>query len=267
MCLLSLLFCVSLPVRGLGGGKLGHPSADRDYSSPTLVDALKDQFCTSIAIGPRNTGVTTKEFKAFVWGAGNSGQLGNNDINPVFLPTQLAALQQVEIIGLGFGNRHLIAVCKDGSVYGCGDNGLGQLGLGVGSEPKYLRPQLLKTIAAVAIAEVACGDNVTMLLSNDGRLFAFGAGETNQIPGHQEDVYTPLQIMIPFASEDAPVKGKSIKSISVATINCAALADNGSVWVWGWALGENITRVDYMAKQGFNVTHAAMGPSSMLLSV
>lgn len=116
---------------GAGGmGRLGQ-SSDRDYSSPTLVEALKDAQCTSIAIGPGNTGVTTKDLKAFVWGAGNSGQLGNNDIHPIFLPTQIAALQHVEITGLAFGNRHLIIVTKDGTLWATGDNGFGQLGQSV----------------------------------------------------------------------------------------------------------------------------------------
>lgn len=140
-----------------------------------------------------------------------SGQLGNNDIHPLFQPTQLAALQHVELVGLAFGNRHLIALGKDGSVYACGDNSLGQLGIGANpdAQTKYLTPQALKSIAAIPMSDVACGDNMTMLLSRDGRLFAFGAGETNQIPAHSEDVFTPVQIQIPFETENNQTKGNT----------------------------------------------------------
>ncbi len=64
-----------------------------------------------------------------------------------------------------------------------------------------------------------------------------------------EDVPTPTQIPFPFSSEeDNPIKGCSIRELSVATINCAALAYNGTVWVWGWALGDEITRAEHMVK-------------------
>lgn len=106
-----------------------------------------------------------------------------------------------------------------------------------------------------------------MVLSADGRLFAFGAGETNQIPGHSEDVHTPVQIRLPFDDEDAPIKGKSIREISVANINCAAIADNGMVWTWGFALGESVSRLDYLAREGLSVNKVAMGPTFMLMSV
>ena len=115
--------------------------------------------------------------------------------------------------------------------------------------------------------EAACGDNVTMVLSADGRLFAFGAGETNQIPGHSEDVHSPVQIRLPFESEDSPIKGKFIREISVANINCAAIADNGMVWTWGFALGEAVSRVDFLVKEGLSVNKVAMGPTYMLMSV
>lgn len=39
------------------------------------------------------------------------------------------------------------------------------------------------------------------------------------------------------------------------------------VSVRGWALGESITRVEYMIKEGFSVQKVAMGPSYMLLCV
>lgn len=255
---------------GQGGmGRLGQ-SSDRDFSSPALVEALKDVVVTSVAIGPGNTGCTSRDFKAYVWGAGNSGQLGNNDIHPIFLPAQIGALQHLECVQLAFGNRHLVVLTRDGELYASGDNGFGQLGLGSGPDmpPKFLVPQPVKALAKTVVSEVACGDNITLALTADGRLFAWGAGETHQIPGRSDDVHTPVQIQFPFASEaDAPIKASRIREISVANINCAALADNGTVWVWGFALGDAPARVEYMNKEGMAVQKVAMGPSYMMLAV
>jgi len=254
---------------GQGGfGRLGQ-ATDRDFASPTLVESLREHNVVSIAIGPGNTGVTTADFKAFVCGAGNSGQLGSGDIQPNLSFAQMAALQHEEVVRLAFGNRHIVALTKSGEVYTSGDNGFGQLGLGAAAEPKYLRPQRVAALAHLQMLEAACGDNVSFVLSSEGRLFAFGAGETNQIPGHNgEDVATPTEILFPFADEkDNPIKARRVRELSVASINCAALADNGSVFCWGWALGESIQRVDYMFKEGFSVDKVAMGPSYMLFSV
>lgn len=106
---------------GLAGGmgRLGL-GQDRDVWSPALVEALKEHTCVSIAIGPGNTGATTREFGAFAWGAGNSGQLGNNDIHPLLVPTRIAALQHVECVQMAFGNRHLVVIAKDGGVWTSG---------------------------------------------------------------------------------------------------------------------------------------------------
>jgi hypothetical protein len=160
---------------GTGGmGRLGQ-ATDKDYSSPTLVEPLKDHFVTSIAIGPGNTGVTTKDLKAFVFGAGNSGQLGNNDIHPIFLPTQIAALQHVEITGLAFGNRHLIVVTKDGSVWASGDNGFGQCLLSS-------TPVVRATGGSVPISAIQVGDE---LMAADGKFVTVTSAKV----GHAKKMY------------------------------------------------------------------------------
>ena len=55
--------------------------------------------------------------------------------------------------------------------------------------------------------QIACGDNVTMAVSREGELFAWGSAETHQLAtGDEQDVAVPRRIPFP------EVKGKDGKS-------------------------------------------------------
>lgn len=255
---------------GMGGmGRLGHnQSSDKaECSTPTLVEALAQETCVYIAIGPGNTGAVTASGKAYVWGAGNSGQLGNNSVSPVFAPTRLAALQHVEVAQLAFGNRHAACVTREGGVYTWGDNSFGQLGLGPQAENKYLTPQEVKTLQRINISDVDCGDNVTLCLSVDGDVFAWGAGETHQLGSETEDDLTiPTRIKFPFNLDKSATKATRMTTLAVSTLNCACLADNGCVWVWGFALGKRPAPLQYLVQEGINVNKLAIGPSNLIFA-
>jgi alpha-tubulin suppressor-like RCC1 family protein len=114
--------------------------------------------------------------------------------------------------------------------------------------------------------QLQCGDNVTFIVTAAGGVLGWGAGETNQLcTGNADDVHIPTSITFPFDSDTSPApKGRMIKQLSVGTINCAALDDQGHVWVWGWLLGVQPTLVPSLAN--VKIESIAMGHNSMLLS-
>ncbi|XP_026662702.2 probable E3 ubiquitin-protein ligase HERC1 [Phoenix dactylifera] len=70
------------------------------------------------------------------------------------------------------GPGHSIAVTSSGAVYSFGDNSSGQLGLG--TLENQARPQLIRSLQGIRIIQAAVGVGKTVLVSDTGRVYAFG---------------------------------------------------------------------------------------------
>ena len=75
----------------------------------------------------------------WAWGFNSQGQLGQGDTTHRYSPTKVTNLSDVKQIFANGGdattsgiqiNTHVIALLNDGTMYGCGDNGNGRLGVG-----------------------------------------------------------------------------------------------------------------------------------------
>mmetsp|Transcript_72192 Transcript_72192/g.145244 ORF Transcript_72192/g.145244 Transcript_72192/m.145244 type:complete len:862 (+) Transcript_72192:93-2678(+) len=116
------------------------------------------------------------------------GQLGLGD-------TVLRA--KFEVVCLPVGDRvptqissgasFTMVVCDDGSVFGCGDNEEGQLGLGHAISPQSSFKELPPLPARHLAAQVLCGDLYATVISQDGTVFCCGRNEEGQLGlGHNE---------------------------------------------------------------------------------
>lgn len=61
----------------------------------------------------------------------------------------------------------------------------GELGLGGIEDEQILAPRLLEWVAADVVVEVACGDNHTLLLTKDGKVYSCGNNDYGQL-GHEQ---------------------------------------------------------------------------------
>ena len=68
----------------------------------------------------------------FVWGSHRHGQLGigTTEQTHVFTPTELVGFKARHVQYIASGEQHTLFIMKDGTVYSCGQNDLGQLGHG-----------------------------------------------------------------------------------------------------------------------------------------
>lgn len=125
-----------------------------------------------------------------------------------------------EIISVGTGDEHSVALKADGAVWVWGSNSYGQLGDGTKTSSK--EPKELSTISNV-IAIAAHNDH-TMALKNDGTVWAWGDNEYGQLGnGVEIDSSNPVQVL-----------GLSdVVTISAGGTHCAVLKKDGSVWTWG----------------------------------
>ncbi|RDY02206.1 putative E3 ubiquitin-protein ligase HERC4, partial [Mucuna pruriens] len=80
------------------------------------------------------------------------------------------------------------------------------------------------------VVAVAAGEAHTLLLTGDGRVYSWGRGILGRLGrGSEHDDHFPVQVK--FGSEEDRVR---IVGIAAGAYHTLALADDGSVWCWGY---------------------------------
>lgn len=139
------------------------------------------------------------------------------------------------------GNTHSLALKKDGTVWGWGNNGYGQLGNGV-YLPGLSQYSPVQAKGLAGIVDIAVGSGHSLALRSDGTLWAFGLNNFGQLGvGNTANYSTPV-----------PVHGPNNVGYLTGVVNVEAGDDfslavksDGTVWAWGhndtFQLGEGTT--------------------------
>ncbi len=155
------------------------------------------------------------------WGTQNSGELGNNQYSGQALtPVPVSGL--TEVMQLAAGDRHTLAVRRDGSLWAWGYNGYGQLGDGTVSD----RIVPVTSLASLGcVAQVACGANFSMALKADGTVTAWGDNSEGQLGRGTVGGW--------FTTPAAVVGLAEVEAIAACGTAAMALKRDGTVWMWG----------------------------------
>lgn len=73
------------------------------------------------------------------------------------------------------GSRHSVFVTQSNKVFVCGDANQGQLGLGTGLQDRVMVPTEIEAIRGNKIRQVCCGKFHTLILTEQGDIWACGA--------------------------------------------------------------------------------------------
>lgn len=118
----------------------------------------------------------------YAWGANHYGQLGIGKVtHSESKPTRITSLAGVPIAFIACGGNHSFALSCSGTVFGWGKNTSGQLGLN--NEISQSFPCQLKTLRNVRVKYIACGEDFSVFLTQDGGVFTCGSGRYGQL-GH-----------------------------------------------------------------------------------
>ena len=93
------------------------------------------------------------------WGRNDKGQLGHGDTKTRNEPTIVDSLANHEIVGGAIGRSHTLFLTSKGQVLSCGDNKMGQLGIGTQS-------QSVMTPTRVSIHSLSDGYNYFLTTGN-----------------------------------------------------------------------------------------------------
>ena len=120
-------------------GQVGSGSSEFRVAAPVRV-ALPG-IVVGIAAGQAHSLALLSDGRVFVWGENAEGQLGNGVLLVSGTPQAVAGLGSSPIVSVGAGERHSLALDRDGNVWGWGANDrrqLGDLGATVSLRPVQL---------------------------------------------------------------------------------------------------------------------------------
>jgi len=181
--------------------------------------------------------ITTAEGKVCSFGHGLSGQLGNKaDKEFLISPLEVKSIQGV--VAASAGSYRLMDSCghslfllSDGSVFSCGCNSSGQLGL-KDNKNRLIPACIYDLPPAVA---VSAGALHSLVLTADGLVYSFGKGAKGRLGhGDEDDWYIPAKITgIP-----------PVKAIAAGESHSLILTHSGVVYSFGEGLGGQLGHSD-----------------------
>lgn len=247
-----LLYCGGTDYAQLGrtGGKTKKEDLDRDSDYPNLLrptklKALTDVKIMFIASGPAAchcfAGDTAGNL--YSWGRNEKGQLGHGDLAQRNVPTKVAALDGMFVVGASGGKNHSACVMKDGSSYAWGVNTHGQCGMGSVRPLKAPAKEdlVLSPVRCVVenCSQVACGIDFTLWLC-DGRVMAAGHGQYGVLGDGVDHSYNAKDSSIQILYEPVPtprrvsgLDGVKVLKVAAGQQHCLAYDNEGSCYSWG----------------------------------
>lgn len=151
-------------------------------STPKIVKSLATKHVVQIACGQYHTLALTNSGELYSWGSNIYGQLGlGYETEKVTTPTLVKSLLGIPIALLCCGANHSFVVSKSGSIFGFGKNLHGQLGTADTISKPF--PTQLRTLRALNVRYISCGDDFSVFLTLDGGVFTCGSSTYGQL-GH-----------------------------------------------------------------------------------
>ncbi|KAM0728094.1 RCC1 and BTB domain-containing protein 1 [Formica fusca] len=177
--------------------------------------------------------IVTKD--KIVYGLGNNiaGCLGTSDAHSTLHPKKIEVLCDKDIKTFAYGSGpHVLALTEKGEIYSWGHNGYCELGNGTcnqGLTPTLVNmPTLGAGLNMKHIVDVACGSHHSLVLTEDGEVYAWGQNNCGQVGSSlSTNQGAPRQV-------NSNLTGKKVVHISCGQTSSMVVTDNGEVYGWGY---------------------------------
>ncbi|CAK6449241.1 unnamed protein product [Pipistrellus nathusii] len=184
---------------------------------------------------PSSSDATSAPAALFAWGANSYGQLGLGHKEDVFFPQQLNDFCKPGCVRkITGGGGHSAVVTDGGSLFVCGLNKDGQLGLGHTEDALYFTP--CKSLIGRPIQQVACGWDFTIILTENGQVLSCGSNSFGQLGVP----HGPRRCVVPQAIE---LLREKVVSIAAGLRHALAATASGIVFQWGTGLASSGRRL------------------------
>ena len=199
-----------------GSCELGLGDNNNRTTFTKIISDVKSVYCgSSHTLILKNDGT--------LWGCGYNeyGQLGLGDTSNRKVFAQITTNTD-NIKSIYCGAHHTFILKNDGTLYGCGANGSGQLGLG---DTDNRTTFTIIGINTNDIKSICCGGSHTIILKNDDTLWGTGYNGDGELGlGDTTNRYTFTQII---------TNADNMKSIYCSYYHTLILKNNGTLWGCG----------------------------------
>jgi alpha-tubulin suppressor-like RCC1 family protein len=217
---------------GHSNGALGHmtlaqfeTAGEARGATPTPTPVAVRFDAVDVSAKDLHVLALARDGSVWAWGRGDSGELGIGPLPTVnfrgsypsvetFVPYPVRIPNLENVVAISAGNRHSLALLKDGTVRAWGQNRYGQVGDGTSTNR-----DTPTTVPGVRnIAAIAAGAYRSVAVLADGTVMEWGADHVNLTPR-----LTPA--LLPGA--------RGIKSVVAGNEHVAAITGTGQIMTWG----------------------------------
>lgn len=203
---------------GWGNNQYGQLNGTQSHNSAFgLIQIGTDSDWTLIAAAFYASTALKKDGSCWYWGEGISCGISNG---------QASGPQRVDTITgcikIAVGSKHLAVLKKDGTLWTCGGNSKGQLGIGNELDsPRLVQVQASNTWPWI---DVAAGIDFTIALKADGSLWGWGQNMVNRFTGQPRmDAFWPQQLD----------RNNNWVKLAAGLIHGLMVDSRGDMWAWG----------------------------------
>ncbi len=195
-------------------GQLGDGSQSWDGRPPTQIMTGVTAVATGLYV---NFAIKT-DGSLWAWGKNDEGQLGDGTTMIRRRPVRVMArgVAAVATGGRDVDGGHTLVIKTDRSLWGWGNNALGQLG--DGTTTNRSSPVQIMT----GIAAVACGAFHNLAIKTNGRLWAWGInwyGEDTQTIRLSPDLMRPGLLPVAWLRTDRDINGDGAPDLALFAVN------------------------------------------------
>ena len=190
---------------------------------------------TQVAAGQEHTCGVTTAGKAYCWGNGTEGQIGDGHFLSRLAPAPVSTTLTFRAVTAnrgGFaadaGGGFSCGLTTRGAAYCWGESGFGQLGTGAPFQSRTNVP--VPVLGERTYAEIAAGARHACAVAADGQAWCWGANEYGQLG---DGTTRPAAGVGSQPRPPSAVTGISLRSIAAAVNHTCGVGTDGAVYCWG----------------------------------
>ena len=171
--------------------------------------------------------------RAYCWGSGNSGKLGNGSTASSRVPVAVntsGVLAGKTIKQISAGENHTCAIASDNRAYCWGSNKNGQLGNGSTADSNVpVAVNMSGALAGKTIKQMSVEFSTSCVVASDNRAYCWGSNKNGQLGnGSTADSNVPVAVNMSGA-----LAGKTIKQILAGGDHGCVVASDDKMYCWG----------------------------------